>query len=149
MITYGAIARAFTKTLKELFPDHKVYSIARAEDNDRPAFFFYLKPVIIEASNNRTRRNVLSLYVDYHQKVKGESGMYEAADKIREALGWKYKIPEGYINVTEFDWEFVGRKRDVMELNITLEYYDAIQTDEHADIMESVDVNYNLKEEYK
>lgn len=148
MITYGAIVRAFTSTLKKLFPGHKIYSIARAEDMVRPAFFFYLKPVLVEPSNKHTRRNILSLYVDYHQKVKNEAEMYDAAYKIRDALGWKYKIPEGYINVTEFDWEFVGKKRDVIELNITLEYFDTIDDDEHAELIEDVCIDYDLKEEF-
>jgi hypothetical protein len=150
-MTYGDIVRSVTGTLQELFPTHNIYSMARVERLERPAFFFSLKPVIVEASNKRTRHNVLSLYIDYFQAVKDEADMYDAATRIRDALGWSYAVGDNgeYINVTEFDWDFVGSERNIIEMNITLEYFDAIDNDEHAPLIEDVDVTYHLREEYK
>ena len=143
----GDIARAFTKTLHDNFPGHAVYSMARTESIKRPAFFFYLKPVISEPANKVTRHNILSLYVDYFQKVKDEAGMYDTASKIRDILGFAYQVGDRYIDVTEFDWEFVGSERNVLELNITLEYFDLVGKEETADLMEEASVKVTLKEE--
>lgn len=145
-MTYGDIARAVTKTLKELFPEADIVSMARTEDISRPAFFFYLKPVAIEAASERARHNVLSLYIDYLQKVKDEPDMYDVATKIRDALGWSYRVGDNYIDVTGFDWEFVGQKRDTLELDITLEYFDALDADEDAEPMEEIGIAMELEE---
>lgn len=150
-MTYGDIVRSVTGTLQELFPTHNIYSMARVERLERPAFFFSLKPVTVEPSNRRTRHNVLSLYIDYFQEVKDEADMYDAATKIRDALGWSYQVGDDgeYVNVTEFDWDFVGSERNIIEMNITLEYFDAIGNDEHAPLIEDVDVKYKLREVYQ
>ena len=151
-MTYGDIVRAVTGTLTTLFPNHNIYSMMRVEKLDRPAFFFSLKPVIVEASNLRTRHNVLSLYIDYFQAVKDEVDMYDTATKIRDALGWSYPVPVGEdsverVNVTEFDWDFVGQERNIIEMNVTLEYFDNVDnSDDHADLIENVDVHYTVKE---
>ena len=146
---YSDIAKALTGTLKELFPDRRIYSIMRVEDMKRPAFFFSIKPVIDEPSNRRTRHNILSVYIDYFQEVKDEADLYDTANTIRDALGWSYPVGDDYINVTEFDWDFVGSERNIIEMNITLEYFDAIDNDEHAELIEDVDITYYLREVYK
>ena len=153
-MTYGDIVQSVTGTLQELFPNHNIYSMARVERLERPAFFFSLKPIVVEASNMRTRHNVLSLYIDYFQAVKDEADMYGTATTIRDALGWSYNVivgmeSKGWINVTEFDWDFVGSERNILEMNVTLEYFDTIDNDEHAPLIEDVDINYHLREEYK
>ena len=145
-MTYGDIARALTKTLTDLFPGHRIYSMARVEKIERPAFFFSMKPVLVEAANMRTRHNVLSVYIDYFQSVKDEAGMYDAATVIRDTLGWSYPVGDHYVNVQSFDWEFVGTERNVIEISITLDYFDAVDTDEKADLMEDVHVNVETED---
>ena len=155
-MTYGDIVKSVTATLKSLFPNHNIYSIARVEKLVRPAFFFSIKPVIVEASNLRTRHNMLSLYIDYFQAVKDEVNLYDTVTKIRDALGWSYPVTVvkdkteqvERVDITEFDWDFVGSERNIVEMNITLEYFDTIDNDEHAELIEDVDVTYKVKEVY-
>lgn len=146
---YGDINKAVTETLKDLYPERNVYSIMREEGIERPAFFFYLRPVIVEPANMRTRHSILSLYIDYFQEIKDEEDMYNTCSAIRDAFGFAYMVKDKYVNVTGFDWELVGKGRNVMQMDITLEFFEAIDNDEHADPMESVDVNVILKEVYK
>ena len=150
-MTYGDIVQSVTGTLQSLFPKHNIYSMARVERLERPAFFFSLKPVIVEPSNRRTRHNVLSLYIDYFQAVKDEADMYDTATKIRDALGWSYAVGDKgeFVNVMEYDWDFVGSERNIMEINVTLEYFDTVNNDETAPLIEDVEVTYHLREEYK
>ena len=89
------------------------------------------------------------MYIDYFQEVKDEADLYDTANTIRDALGWSYPVGDDYINVTEFDWDFVGSERNIIEMNITLEYFDAIDNDEHAELIEDVDITYYLREVYK
>ena len=49
----------------------------------------------------------------------------------------------------EYDWDFVGSERNIMEINVTLEYFDTVNNDETAPLIEDVDVTYHLREEYK
>jgi hypothetical protein len=150
-MTYGDIVQSVTGTLQTLFPNHNIYSIARVERLERPAFFFSIKPVVVEPSNRRTRHNVLSLYIDYFQAVKDEADIYDTVTKIRDALGWSYAVGDKgeYVNVMEYDWDFVGSERNVLEINVTLEYFDTVNNDETAPLIEDVDVTYHLREEYK
>ena len=87
-MTYGDIVQSVTGTLQTLFPNHNIYSMARVERLERPAFFFSLKPVVVEPSNRRTRHNVLSLYIDYFQAVKDEADMYDTATKGNLSTSW-------------------------------------------------------------
>ena len=149
MITYADIASALGDTLSGLVPGCGVYSIARTEDFKRPAFFFYLKPILTEAANMRTRHNVVAAYIDYHQKVKDEADMYKVAGKLRDALGFAYKVKSRYLDVTEFDFEFVGKERNIMEMSATFDYFDPIEADDKAELMEEAIVNVKLREVYE
>ena len=90
MTTYKDIAEALKETLQGIVPGCTVYSVARVEAIERPAFFFNMKPLLTEPANKRTRHNVLAVYIDYLQKVKDEADMYVVAGKLREALGFAY-----------------------------------------------------------
>lgn len=149
MTTYADIARALTNTLKEIVPGCKVYSTARVEGIERPAFSFFLKPILTEAANRITRHNVLAAYIDYTQEVKDEGDMYEVAGKLREALGFAYKVGKRYLDVTDFDFEFTGKERNILEMSVTFDYFDMIETDEKAEPMGEAVVSIKLKEVFE
>ena len=149
MTTYKDIAETLKETLKEVVPGCTVYSIARVEAVERPAFFFTIKPIITEPANMRTRHNVLAVYIDYLQKVKDEADMYEVAGKLREALGFAYRVGKRHLDVADFDFEFVGKERNVLEMSITFDYFDMIETDEEAETMGEAVVSVRLKEVFE
>ncbi len=149
MTTYKDIAEALKETLKEVVPGCTVYSVARVEAIERPAFFFTIKPIITEPANMRTRHNVLAVYIDYLQKVKDEADMYDVAGKLREALGFAYRVGKRYLYVTDFDFDFVGKERNVLEMSVTFEYFDMIEAEEKAEPMGEAIVSIRLREVYK
>ena len=94
----------------------------------------------------RTRHNVLAVYIDYLQKVKDEADMYNVAGKLREALGFAYRVGKRYLYVTDFDFDFVGKERNVLEMSVTFEYFDMIEADEKAEPMGEAVVSIKLRE---
>ena len=149
MTTYKDIAEALKKTLKGIVPGCTVYSVARVEAIERPAFFFTIKPILTEPANIRTRHNVLAVYIDYLQKVKDEADMYDVAGKLREALGFAYRVGKRHLDVTDFDFEFIGKERNILEMSVTFDYFDMIETDEKAEPMGEAVVSIKLKEVFE
>lgn len=148
-MTFSDIQIAVVKILKDNFPNHNIQSIMKVEQVKRPAFFVYMKPIISEPSGKYARHNIMALYIDYFQDVKNEKDMYDAAYIIRDAMGISFPAGDGYANVMEFDWDFVGSERNIMEISVELEYYDAVGTKEEADTMESLEIITTLREVYQ
>ena len=144
-MTYADIARAITKTLKGALPGARVYSMGRVEAVKRPAFYFALHPVLTEASNIRTRHNVVSVIIDFLQEEKDEAEMYEVASKVRDALGWSYQCGDGWADVVGFTFELVTEGRNVLEMDVTLDYFEELDVDEKADLMEDAVIRMEME----
>ena len=143
---YTDIAKAVTNTLKHLFPEAKIYALGRIEDIERPAFYFTLKPVIVEAVNHRMRHNVLTLTITYFPKRVDEAEFYAVVTKMRDALGFSYPVKDSYVSINDFDWEFVGSNKNTLQMSATLEFLEAIPQTVTAEPMKTIHVTIKKEE---
>jgi hypothetical protein len=133
--------------IKSKFPSIKIYSMSVVENMKRPAFCMQLKPTQTEPSNFNTRRNQMTLYIDYFQKVVDEGDILDVIDDLRDLFGLSIQIGDRAIDVTAFDWDYIGTDRNVPEISIDLEWSDRIVHEVTEPLMESMALNENLEEE--
>lgn len=122
------------------------YSMAVVEGYERPCFFTQIKPVTADPSNYNSRLNQATLYINILQEEVNEAKMLDMIYDIRELFGLYVSIGDRAVDVTGFDWDFVGTDRNIPELSIDLEWMDVIEHRVTESVMESVDFTTELEE---
>lgn len=146
-MTLKELKSGIVTLIKSQFPNIKIYSMSVVENVKRPAFFMQLKPTTMEPTNYNSRRNQVSLYIDYLQKVIDEGEILEVIDSLRDLFGLSIKIGDRAVDVIGFDYDFIGTERNIAEISIDLEWSDRIIRNVTAPLMETLELNEELHEE--
>ena len=118
----------------------KYYSQAVVENYERPCFFTQLKPIDMSPENHNTVKNTFAFYITYMPKSVDEVEQYEVVEKIREIFGLYIKVGDRAVDVTEFEYDFTGTNRNVLQITVTLEWMDHINRKVTEPVIESVEL---------
>ena len=146
-MTLKELKSGIVTLIKSQFPNIKIYSMAVVENYKRPSFFMQLKPTTMEPENYNSRRNRVSLYIDYLQKAIDEGDQLDVIDGLRDLFGLSIKIGDRAVDVVGFDYDYIGTDRNIPEISIDLEWFDRIDHPVTEPIMESMALNEALEEE--
>ena len=134
--------------MKTKYPstEYKYYSKMVIEGYDRPSFFLRLAQI----SNNREtinyRSKVYVLYITYLQTKRDEVDQLNKIDEIENLFGNYIKIGNRAVDVTGFDYDFLGSNHNILEITINIEWMDCTSNEEINQIMESAEINTELTE---
>lgn len=147
-MTLAEIKKGLLSHMQTSFPcdKYKYYSMDVVEGFDRPCFFTQLKPVDTAPQNYNSRNNVLTFYINYLQTEIDEFEMLETIDKIRNLFGLAVKIGDRAVKVDNFEWDFIGKDRNVVEISVDIQWMDKIEHEITEQIVESVQTNTNMEE---
>ena len=146
-MTLKELKSGIVTLIKSEFPKIKIYSMAVVENYKRPSFFMQLKPNIMEPANYNSRQNQATLYIDYFQKVIDEGDMLDVIERLRDLFGLSITIGSRSIDVTGFNYDFIGTDRNIPEISIDLEWFDRIDHPVTEPLMETMALNEDLEEE--
>lgn len=127
-------------------PEYKYYSKMVIESYDRPSFFLRLAPIQNSRETTNFRSKQFALYITYFQPILDEVDMLTKVDEIEELFGNYIQIGDRAIDVTGFDFDYLGTDRNILEVTIDLEWMDLIEKIETADLMESVSLKREMED---
>ncbi len=128
MISVIEIKKELLSALKELYPKgYAFYGLEVTEGYAKPSFFTQLVPVSSETETNRIKNRVFIYEITYFQETVNEIDALQKVSEIEGIFGVKVKIKDRYANVTEFDYDFIGKSRDILQVKITFSFKDAIE----------------------
>ena len=145
-MTLIELKKGLIELLQTIFPDYNYYSMEVVEDYDRPCFFTQLKPTNTQAKNYNTKNNQMTFYIDYLQEQIDEVDMLETIDKLRNLFELSVRIKDRSIDVEGFDWDFVGTKRNILEVSIDLQWDEKIEHLDNSPLIESVEMHNEMEE---
>lgn len=123
------------------------YSQAVVEGYKRPAIFTQLKPTLMEPVNYNTRKNMVSFYITLMPKKVDEAEALDMIEEIRNLFGLSVTVGGRAVDVTGFDFDFIGSDRNIPEISIDLEWYDRIEHVHKEPPMEALEINKKLVKE--
>lgn len=126
-------------------PTYKYYSKMVVESYDRPSFFLRLAPIQNSRETTTFRSKQFALYITYFQPILDEVDILTKIDEIERLFGNYVRIGDRAIDVTGFDFDYLGNDRNILEITVDLEWMDRINTTETADPMESVSITQKLE----
>lgn len=128
-MTIFDVKKALISKMKTLFSDDEFnyYSKEVTEGYERPAFFTTLKPISVEPLNYNSQNNQYCFYIDYVQKTEDEADALNVAQKIKDLFGLFVKVGNRAVNVTGFNFDFIGKTKDQLEVAVDLQWIDRIK----------------------
>ena len=145
-MTLKEVKKGLFNLLKTKYPDYHFYGMAVTEGYKRPSFFTQIKPVAMNAVTERVRENVIVFYIDYFQEQVDEADMLDKIDEIKNLFGTHVKINGRALDVTSFEYDFIGTDRNILEISIELEWMDKIEHINTQPVMESAFFNTEMEE---
>lgn len=147
-MTLSDLKAGLISLLKTRYPEkkYKYYSKMVVENYERPCFFTQIVPVSNQGENYNTRKKVVLFYITIFQNEVDEAEALDMIDTIQDLFGLAVKIKDRAVDVTDFDWQWIGTEKYMPELSITLEWYDDIIHEDDSPIIGSVAINSRLEE---
>lgn len=142
MIGFKAIQRAIMAKLKAAIPEVKIYT-NDIEKLDKEAFFIAFLPVnqrvIDEIYVNKTFRTIIRYFPDLLDKKQDR--MYEIMDILHREFT-TLQVEDRVITVHD-DAE-ASIVDDVLHFTIPFEFVDSLESKETTELMETLELNYEL-----
>ena len=133
--------------LASKYPDIKLYSKAVVEGYKTPCFFTQIQPITMDNRSRTTRYNYVSFDIEYIQKELDEADILDKVQEIRELFGLYVKIGDRAIDVLDFDFDYVGTDRNILEISLELEWFEEIKHENSEETMISLVFSKEMEED--
>jgi hypothetical protein len=145
MIKLTDIYKAVSGLLKEKY-GYKIYGHEVTEGYKKPSFFVDITPNAISNESTFYKKYAYTIIITYFQETADEIDNLTKVDEIQELFGNNLKLnEETSINLSDYDYEFVGINTNILQMSIETEFYDKIPVSDNHEIAENLNLNYNTK----
>ena len=127
MITALDIRIAVMDLLKKQYPTYKRYGNEVTEGFDKPSFFVSIQPTLNSNESVNFKKYGYSIIITYFQSIKKEIDNMQKAAQIEELFGFQMPVKDRLINITDYDYQFVGNDSNILQITVNVEFYDEIK----------------------
>lgn len=129
------IYKAVNGLLSDKYQKINIYGKEVKEEFDRPAFFVSFNPISIENQSVNFRYKKYDIQIVYFQENADEIDNMEKVNEIENLFGNAIKVNDRYIHVIEIDHEYIGEDDDILQVSITIEFFDDVEKIEKHETM--------------
>ena len=124
---------------------YKYYGIEITEGYEKPSFFTQLLPVNLNPITTNFSEKRFSFIITYFSKKVDEEDALSKVSELMDAFGLKVKVKDRYVNVSEFEYEFVGEKSNILQMSLNVSFMDEIKKEETRQLMNELGVKQRLE----
>lgn len=132
MILLTDIHASVNALLKGKYQGYKTYGHEVVEGYDKPSFFVNISPRSISNDSINFQSCAYTIIITFFSGQTGSERSIDnlkKIDEIKTLFGYKLRVCGRFVNVTDFDYEFVGEYTDTLQLSVNIEYYDTVEKD--------------------
>ena len=135
--------------MKSKYPSdkYKYYQKVVFEGYTRPSFSLKLTPISVTSQTTNVLEKSYALNITYFQPILDEEDMLDKIDGIQELFGNYIKIGDRAVDVTDYDYEYLGTDRNIIEISVSLEWFDRIINADDQPVMDDLDLTTKLETE--
>lgn len=122
------------------------YGLEVQEGYETPSFFVQLIPVDVNAVTVNAIENEYLFSINYFQETKSEEDMLNVAWNIQRALGMKLKVDDRSLDVSDYSYDFIGEKSDVLQITFKVSFLDTPGREETQPSMGTVTFQTGLED---
>lgn len=141
MIELIEIKSACNGVLREAFPDLKIYGPDTVEGLKRPSFYTEIVPYTLNYETVNRVKQSCGFKITLLEETPNETFELKTYASIRKAFGLKLHIGERFITVSDIDFDYAGKENNIMQMTLTLSWYDTITEAVDLPLIETVEIN--------
>ena len=151
MIKASDLKKALNGVLRSLYSEgYRFYGKEVSEGYEKPSFFTELVLLSYQNETTNFRSMRYGYYITYFQKDtangrKDEADALKKWDEIRNAYGLKIKVGKRFLNITGCNYEWVGEKRDILQVSLYIDFIEEIEKTETAPIMQELTLKEKME----
>lgn len=131
------VKKAINELLHNTFPNIRIYGKEVTQGHIRPCFFteFY------ENSSQKNKTYIehsVTCYITYLQGNADELEALQIWDELKEKIQGKLKVKDRYLNVTDTEYQWIGKDSNILQIEIDIEYTDSITIKETHEKMKTM-----------
>lgn len=128
-MTLIEVKKGLNEALQKLYqkPEYQIYGVDVVEGYQRPCFFTKLQSIQMRPENYNTYFNQAAFYITYMQNEVDEVDMMKKVEEIKGLFNLYIKVGKRAIDITNFDYDFIGNNKNILEISIDLEWMDRIE----------------------
>lgn len=119
--------------------------MAVVENYERPCFFTQLLPVDMRPENYNSRKNEVVFYITILLEKADEARILDMIQRIRDLFGLNVMVRDKSVDVTDFDWNYTGKDRNIPGISVSLMWFDRIEHKNSAPVVEQVVTNNEVE----
>ena len=150
MITMTQLKRALNNCLREKFSKIKIYGNEVIDGYKTPAFFTEILPGGFEHETKNYGSNEIIFKITYFQTKVDEADQLRVVDELQELFWLKFECLWRKLNITKFEYDYAGKEHNILQVSISINWYDNTARKEDADITENIIIrnyeNNNLED---
>ena len=150
MITMTQLKRALNNCLREKFSKIKIYGNEVIDGYKTPAFFTEILPGGFEHETKNYGSNEIIFKITYFQTNVDEADQLRVVDELQELFWLKFECEGRKLNITKFEYDYAGKEHNILQVSISINWYDNTARKEDADITENIIIrnyeNNNLED---
>lgn len=146
MISVLEIKTAMVDKIKEKFPvsnGYKYYGVSVKEGQETPCFFTQILPTSSEQETTNTIDSGYLFTITYFQKKNDEVDQLEKVDTFKKMFTGKIAVGERFVQVNDFDFEYIGRDRNILQMSFSITFKDVIEKQTTAEEIKEVAIKTN------
>jgi hypothetical protein len=135
------IYAAVNDLLRYKYPTYNVCGHNVAEGFKKPCFFADVRLTSASQETVNYLRYVYGIQITYFPVKIDEIDNLTKADEIRELFGYHIVVCSRGLMITDYDYEFVGEKTNILQISIDIEFYDDVEKVETHETMKTLEFN--------
>lgn len=146
MISIVDLKNALVNVIENKYgKSYKYYGNEVTKGYVKPSFFTQLLPVNLDNVTTNFSERKFSFIITYFQKDVDEEDALTKVSELMEAFGLKVKVNDRYVNVSDFEYDFVGEKSNILQMSLNVSFMDEIKKEETHQLMKELGVNQRLE----
>lgn len=126
MITPLDVRTSVFGLLKEAYPKYKRYGHEVVEGFDKPSFFVSIMPITNSNESVNFKFYSYSIMITYFQSKADEIDNLIKVAEIEKLFGYQMPVKDSLINITDYSYDFVGERKNILQITVDVEFYDDI-----------------------
>ncbi len=141
MILINDIYMAIKSLLKSKYPEINIYGNEVTEGFDKPSYFISLIPKQISNEGINFKLKAYTVLINYFQSATNEIDNLQKADEIFELFGYFLTVNNKKLRITDSDYEFIGDNKNILQISINIEYFEANEKTETSKVAQKISLN--------
>lgn len=138
MIELLEVKKSCNATLKEVFPDFKIYGTDVREGLKLPSFYTEIVPYTLNYESLNLVRQTCGYKITLLEKTPNEELELSVFEKIRKAFHLKVRIKDKLVSVDSVEFDYIGAENNIFQITVHFQWFDSIAVEKKEETVKEL-----------